>query len=60
MIYGGLNEKNDVLNSMEIFEAQIYKFNAVKYRGDAKPVARQGHAAVVLNQYSMLVIGGTY
>lgn len=59
-IYGGLNEKNQVLNSMEIFDACICKFQPVKYRGDSKPVARQGHSAVVLNRYSMLIIGGTY
>mmetsp|Transcript_8423 Transcript_8423/g.14101 ORF Transcript_8423/g.14101 Transcript_8423/m.14101 type:complete len:181 (+) Transcript_8423:512-1054(+) len=59
-IYGGISEQSQVLATMEVFECANYKFNPVKYRGDHTPLARQGHSAHVLNQYSMLVLGGSY
>ena len=31
-IYGGLNEKNEILSTMEIFDAVTYKFSEIKYR----------------------------
>ena len=50
-LYGGMNDvitkqenstqgQCQILNSMEIFEAITFKFTAVKYRGDLKPVGR--------------------
>lgn len=60
-IYGGLSpNENKVLSSMEVYECMTFKFNPVKYRGDHTPAARQGHCALILNQYNMVVIGGTY
>lgn len=58
-IYGGINEKNQILGSMEVFDCQTYKFTAVKYRGDYTPKARQAHAAIAIDKYLMLVIGGS-
>jgi len=45
---------------MEIYDCAIYKFFPVKFRGDQTPVARQGHQAIVLNQYCIIMIGGSY
>mmetsp|Transcript_21674 Transcript_21674/g.33372 ORF Transcript_21674/g.33372 Transcript_21674/m.33372 type:complete len:141 (+) Transcript_21674:425-847(+) len=59
-IYGGISEKNEVLNSMEVYECPIYKFQPVKFRGDHTPLARQGHSATVLNQFCIIMIGGSY
>ena len=39
-IYGGINEKSEIINSMEIFDATTYKFSEVKYRGDHKALGR--------------------
>ncbi len=38
--FGGINEKNEVLDTMDEFDAMTYKFNAVKYRLDTKPTSR--------------------
>ncbi len=35
--YGGVDDKNTVLGSMDVFDACTYKFSPVKYRGDFKP-----------------------
>ena len=48
-MYGGLNQNNEVLNTMESFDTAILKFQTQKFRGDLKPVGRQGHQAVVMN-----------
>jgi hypothetical protein len=60
-LYGGLDDSNQVLATMETFDTMTLKFLPVKYRGDGpKPVGRQGHAAVVMSQYNFIVVGGTY
>jgi hypothetical protein len=59
-LYGGLNSSLEVLDSVEEFDATTYKFSLVKQRGDFKPKGRQAHAAIALDQYSMLVVGGSY
>ena len=38
--YGGIDDQNKVLQSMDDFDASTYKFTAVKYRGDYIPKAR--------------------
>ncbi len=60
-IYGGIDEQNKVLECMDEFDAVTLKFTAIKYRGEGKlaPKGRHGHTAVVLDQYNMLVIGGS-
>ena len=58
-IYGGINEKSEIINSMEIFDATTYKFSEVKYRGDHTIKGRQGHASIALDRFNMYVIGGT-
>lgn len=45
---------------MDEFDASLYKFTPVKYRLDFKPVGRQGHQAVVLDMFTMFIIGGTF
>ena len=45
---------------MEVFEATNFKFQTAKYRGKDAPKGRQAHAAVLLNQYNMIIIGGSY
>ena len=45
---------------MEVFSPFDYKFQVAKYRGNSTPVGRQAHAAVLMSQYAMVVIGGTY
>lgn len=59
-MYGGLNQKNEVLTTMESFDTAILKFQTQKFRGDVKPAGRQGHQAVIMNQYAMFIVGGTY
>ncbi len=39
-LYGGLNDKNDVLDSMEMFDATTYKMAEVKYRLEARVPGR--------------------
>jgi len=58
-LYGGLSDTNEVLSSMEVFDACTYKMSEVKYRLDKRAVGRQGHAAVAVDKFNMLVIGGT-
>lgn len=45
---------------MEVFDTTNWKFTTQKYRGDLIPQGRQAHTAVMMNQYAMIVIGGTY
>ena len=59
--YGGLDEKNQILGSMDVFDACTYKFSTMKYRGDGfKPKGRQGASAIALNKYTIVFIGGSY
>ena len=58
-LYGGINEKSEVLSSMELFDATTYKVNQVTYRGDHTAMGRQGHCCIALDRFSMFVIGGT-
>jgi hypothetical protein len=39
-LYGGINEKSEVLSSMELFDSTTYKVNEVKYRGDHTAMGR--------------------
>ena len=40
-MYGGLDpERNQVISTMETFDAAILKFQPVKYRGDSLPKGR--------------------
>lgn len=59
-LYGGLNAENQILSTVEEFDASTYKFNAHKMRGDYKPKGRQGHCAIALDQYNMYIFGGSY
>ena len=59
-IYGGLDLDNKVLETVEEFDVTTYKFTHVKIRGDYKPKGRQAHAAIALDLYTMLIIGGSY
>lgn len=34
--YGGIDDKNTVLGTMDVFDACTYRFAPVKYRGDVK------------------------
>ena len=38
--YGGLDENNKILETMDEFDGTTYKFSLVKYRGDYKPKGR--------------------
>ena len=58
-IYGGLNDKSEVLSSMEMFDACTCKMSEVKYRLETKAAPRQGHAAIAVDKFNMIVIGGT-
>ena len=58
-LYGGLSDTNEVLENMECLDACTYKMNEVKYRLEAKAAGRQGHAAIAVDKFNMLVIGGT-
>ena len=58
-LYGGLNDQNEVLENMEMFDAQTYKMSEVKYRLEVKAPGRQGHAAIAVSKFNMIVIGGT-
>ena len=59
-MYGGINEKSQVLGTMDCFDACTYKFSPVKYRGDYTPKGRQAHCAIALDKYTMLILGGTF
>ena len=39
-LYGGLNDRNEVLANMEMFDACCYKFSEVNYRLEARVSAR--------------------
>jgi hypothetical protein len=52
--------ENNVLGTVDEFDATTYKFNQVKLRGDFKPKGRQAHAALALDQYTMFIVGGSY
>ncbi len=58
-LFAGMDMENNLLNSMDEFEASLYKYQPVKYRGEYFPKARHGHTAVAIDQYTMLIIGGT-
>ena len=58
-LYGGLNDRNEVLENMEMFDAMSYKMSEVKYRLEQRVAARQGHAAIAVDKFNMIVIGGT-
>lgn len=58
-LYGGLNEENEVLSSMEMFDACTCKMSEVKYRLETRAAPRQGHAAIAVDKFNMIVIGGT-
>lgn len=39
-LYGGISDQNEVLETMEVFDAQTYKMTEVKYRLEARAVGR--------------------
>lgn len=39
-IYAGMNQHNEILQSLDEFDVTTYKFNQVKFRGDFKPKGR--------------------
>ena len=39
-LHGGLNDKNEVVDSMDVFDAMTYKVSEVKYRLDTKCPSR--------------------
>lgn len=46
---------------MDVFDACTYKFSPIKYRGEVPaPKGRQGAAALALDKYTMVIIGGSY
>lgn len=45
---------------MDVFDACTYKFSPVKFRGEFKPKGRQGAAALALDKYTMVIVGGSY
>ena len=59
-MYGGVNEKSQILATMDAFDCCTYKFSPVKFRGDYTPKGRQAHCAIALDKYTMLVLGGTF
>ena len=59
-LYGGLNVENEILSTIDDFDATTYKFSHVKIRGDIKPKGRQAHCAIAIDQYNMVIIGGSY
>lgn len=59
-MYGGVNEKNEILSCCDWFDCCTYKFSPLKYRGDYTPQGRQGAAAVALDKYTLVIIGGTF
>lgn len=58
--YGGLDSENKILSTIEEFDATTYKFNVLKMRGDYQPKGRQAHSAIAVDQYNMLIIGGSF
>lgn len=59
-LYGGLDQDNKILDTVDEFDVTTYKFNHVKIRGESKPKGRQAHSAIALDQYTMIIIGGSY
>lgn len=60
-IYGGLDvDTNAVVSTMECFDVTTYQFQTIKQRGDFKPAGRQNHAAIVIDMFTILVVGGTH
>jgi hypothetical protein len=59
-LYGGLDSSSKILSTLDEFDATTYKFTAVKLRGDLKPRGRQAHCALITDQYTMFILGGTY
>lgn len=39
-MYGGVNEKSQILATMDAFDCCTYKFSPVKFRGDYTPKGR--------------------
>ena len=48
-LYGGLNVENEILSTIDDFDATTYKFSHVKIRGDIKPKGRQAHCAIAID-----------
>ncbi len=48
-LYGGLDQDNKILESIDEFDVTTYKFNHVKIRGEFKPKGRQAHSAIVMD-----------
>ena len=44
---------------MEMFDAMALKMSEVNYRLEQRVAGRQGHAALAIDKYNMIVIGGT-
>ena len=59
-LYGGTDSTNKVLETMDVFDARTYKFAPVKYRGDWVPKGRQGAAAIAMDKFTLVVVGGSY
>jgi len=47
--YGGIDQDNKILDTIDEFDVTTYKFNHVKIRGDFKPKGRQAHAAIAVD-----------
>ncbi len=59
--YGGINENNEVLGSMDVFDLCTYKFSTVVYRGNGfVPKPRQGGAMIALDKFTIVVVGGSH
>ena len=59
-MYGGIDNKSNILDTTDIFDCCTYKFVHLKYRLDYKPQGRQGASAVTLDKYTIVFIGVTF
>lgn len=59
-MYGGVNENSEILQSCDMFDCCTYKFSPIKYRGDFTPPGRQGAAAIALDKYTLVIVGGSF
>jgi Kelch motif len=59
-IYGGIDQDNKILDSVEEFDVTTYKFNHPKIRGEFKPRGRQAHCAFAVDAYNIYIFGGSY
>ena len=57
-VFGGLDQKSRTLNSMDVFDVCTYKWETIEGRGRV-PSPRQGHATIVVDQYTMYLLGGS-